>query len=154
MTFCPSQLLLYLCLLAFPIGGNAQSSGVPAILSLRGQADLHDAWLSRRAETILPELMRRAGVDTWLLISREYNEDPVLETMLPSTWMGARRTTMLLIHDPGEGRQLETMAVARYAVGDLFQSAWDPESQPDQWKRLVELLEERDPESIAINRKP
>ncbi|MEO0790079.1 MAG: M24 family metallopeptidase [Bacteroidota bacterium] len=126
-------------------------STIPPILSVQEQGELEDAWLKRRIETVLPDLMRRVGVDMWILVSREYNEDPILETMLPSTWMGARRTTILVIYDPGEG-PLETLACARYGVGDIFQKAWDKEEQPDQWARLVELIEERDPSQIAINR--
>lgn len=125
---------------------------MPAILSLKQQGELHDAWLSERAATVLPELMRREGIDMWLLISREYNEDPVLKTMLPSKWMGARRTTMLVVYDPGAGKPLETLACARYAVGDVFKKAWDPEQQPDQWAALTELIKARNPAKIAVNR--
>ena len=122
------------------------------ILSQREQGELRDAWLQERVRTILPDLMRREGIDTWVLISREYNEDAVLKTMLPSSWMGARRTTMLVIHDPGEGQELETLACARYDVGEVFKKAWDKEAQPDQWARLAEILRERNPNKIAVNR--
>ncbi|NJC25338.1 M24 family metallopeptidase [Neolewinella antarctica] len=128
------------------------SQAFPAVLSLKSQGETQDRWLQIRTATILPELMRREGVDMWVLISREYNEDPVLMTMLPSKWMGARRTTMLLIYDPGEGKPLETLACARYDVGDVFKKAWDPEAQPDQWAALVELIEARNPTKIAVNR--
>ncbi|MEM6772942.1 MAG: Xaa-Pro aminopeptidase, partial [Bacteroidota bacterium] len=121
-------------------------------MSLERQGQLHDAWLADRADTVLPALMRRTGIDMWLLISREYNEDAVLKTMLPSKWMGARRTTMLLVYDPGEGKELETLACARYAVGDVFKQAWFPEQQPDQWQALADLIKERQPQKIAINR--
>ncbi|MBC6994353.1 M24 family metallopeptidase [Neolewinella lacunae] len=130
----------------------AQPADYPALLSLQRQGELRDAWLQERAKTILPDLLRREGIDTWVIISREYNEDPVLNTMLPSKWMGARRTTILLIHDPGPDKELETLACARYAVGDVFKQAWDPEAQPDQWARLAELIAERDPQKIAVNR--
>ena len=139
--------LLFLCATA-----HAQPTPEPTILTLRQQGELEDAWLKERATTVLPDLMRRAGVDMWLLISREYNEDPVLETMLPSTWMGARRTTMLVIYDPGDGQPLETLACARYDVGDVFKKAWDPEAEPDQWRALTKLIEERNPQKIAVNR--
>ena len=86
----------------------------------------------------------------WILISREYNEDPVLKTMLPSFWLSARRTTMLVIYDDGD--QLETLACARYDVGEVFKKAWDKEKQPDQWKRLADIITERNPQKIAINR--
>jgi len=141
-----------LLLLAVAPGIITAQSDFPAVLSLEQQGRLHDTWLNERAKTVLPELMRREGIDMWLLISREYNEDPVLKTMLPSKWMGARRTTMLLIFDPGAGKELETLACARYDVGDVFKKAWDPEAQPDQWKALTELIETRNPKKIAVNR--
>lgn len=123
---------------------------VPQILAPRQAAQVHDRWLQERAATVLPMLMERADMDMWLLISREYNEDPVLKTMLPSTWMGARRTTMLVIYWNGDS--LETLACARYSVGELFKGAWDKEQQPDQWARLLEIIQERDPQKIAVNR--
>ena len=33
---------------------------------------------------------------------------------------------------------------------DLFESAWDPEVEPDQWNALVDLLTELNPHSIGI----
>ena len=143
-----------ICLLLFPLLPlTAQTAtAYPPILSLRQQGELHDAWLRERFRMVVPDLMRRADVDMWVLISREYNEDPVLKTMLPSKWMGARRTTMLVVYDPGPGRELETLACARYDVGDVFKKAWDPEAQPDQWKALADLIEARDPARIAVNR--
>lgn len=123
---------------------------MPKILDLQQRGELKDQWLQNRFETVLPDLMRREGIDMWVLISREYNEDPVLKTMLPSSWMSARRTTMLLIYDNGE--KLETLACARYDVGEVFKKAWDKETQPDQWQQLVDLIAARNPKKIAVNR--
>lgn len=142
---------LVLPLLLFSTLLTAQSN-FPAMLSLEQQGALHDAWLTERAAAVLPALMEREGIDMWLLISREYNEDPVLKTMLPSKWMGARRTTMLVIYNPGNGKPLETLACARYDVGDVFKKAWDPDAQPDQWAALAELISARNPQKIAVNR--
>jgi Xaa-Pro aminopeptidase len=86
----------------------------------------------------------------WVLLSREYNEDPVLKTMLPSSWLSARRTTMLVIYD--NGQTLETLACARYDVGEVFKKAWDPELQPNQWARLAEIIKEKNPQKIGINK--
>lgn len=123
---------------------------MPKILDLQARGELRDQWLKGRIETVLPGIMRREGIDMWVLISREYNEDPVLKTMLPSKWLSARRTTMLVIYDTGD--KLETLACARYDVGEVFKKAWDKEKQPDQWARLSEIIEERNPQKIAINR--
>jgi len=121
------------------------------ILPLRERAEIEDRILAERLDTVVPMLMRREGIDAWILIAREYNEDPVLKTMLPATWLNARRRTVLMFIDHGDSRGVERMAVARYAVGDLFPSVWDPDQQPDQWQRIADILEEADPARIALN---
>lgn len=130
-----------------PMLGNAQ---MPKILDLKTQGQVTDKWLKERIETVLPKLMRREKIDMWVLLSREYNEDPVLKTMLPSSWLSARRTTMLVIYD--NGQTLETLACARYDVGEVFKKAWDPELQPNQWARLAEIIKEKNPQKIGINK--
>lgn len=122
-----------------------------AVLPQKKQSEVIDQWLGERLETVLPEMMDRAEIDMWLVISREYNEDPVIKTLLPSTWLAARRRTILLMYKPDSGKEVEKLAVARYNVGEHFKKAWDPETQPDQWKRLVELIKERNPKKIGIN---
>lgn len=121
------------------------------VLSMKERSKLIDNILEQRFSDVLPRIMAREGIDMWVLMSREYNEDPVLKTMLPSTWVSARRHTMLVIYDPGNGQPLERLAVARYAVGTLFEKAWDKEAQPDQWKALKQIIETRTPSKIAIN---
>lgn len=122
-----------------------------AVLSQEEQSNLINQWLEERLETLLPELMEETGIDMWLIISREYNEDPIIKTMLPSTWLAARRRTMLLIYKPENSQTLEKLAVARYDVGKYFKKAWNPEDQPDQWARLVEIIKEKKPKRIGIN---
>lgn len=121
------------------------------ILPLRERAEIEDRILAERLDTVVPMLMRREGIDAWILIAREYNEDPVLKTMLPATWLNARRRTVLMFIDHGDSRGVERMAVARYAVGDLFPGVWDPDQQPDQWQRIADILDEADPARIALN---
>ncbi len=121
----------------------------PDVLSMQQRAANQDAWLKTRLDTVVPNLMRARGVDMWILIAREYNEDPVVKTMLPATWLSARRRTILMFFDNGE--TVERLAVSRYAVGDFFQAAWNPEEQPDQWARLSELISARNPNKIALN---
>ena len=121
------------------------------ILPMKQRAEVIDRLLENRVQTVLPRIMRENGLDMWIIVSREYNEDPVIRTFLPSTWISARRRTILVIHDPGDDAPLETLAVARYDVGTMFKKSWDKEAQPDQWARLKELIEERDPKNIGIN---
>jgi Xaa-Pro aminopeptidase len=118
---------------------------------LRQRAEAQDRLVRARLDQLVPQLMRRHGVDMWIIVAREYAEDPVLRTMLPATWMSARRRMVLVFHDRGPAQGVERFAVARYPVGDFFTAAWDPETQPDQWARLGELVRARDPRKIAVN---
>ncbi len=129
----------------------APQADLPVVLDHRERAALEGRLLQERLDEVVPMLMRREGIDMWILIAREYNEDPVLETMLPPTWMAARRRTMLVFFDPVGDAAVERFAVSRYAVGEHFESAWNKEEQPDQWARLAELVRERDPQRIAVN---
>ncbi|MDC7997953.1 M24 family metallopeptidase [Gilvibacter sediminis] len=121
------------------------------ILSERDRATLKDEILADRFNNLLPELMDRAGIDMWILISREYNEDPVMRTMLPAKWLNARRRTILVFYRDAANGTIDKLAVARYNVGENIQSAWNKEEEPDQWKALVRLIKERNPEKIGIN---
>lgn len=123
-----------------------------AILPLDVRAERIDGWLRTRLDTLVPTLMRREGIDTWVLVAREYDEDPVVETMLPATWLRARRRTILVFHDAGPQMGVERFSISRYDVGGLFPGAWNPTEEPDQWKRLASLLNERDPARIAVDR--
>lgn len=121
------------------------------VLPLRERAEVTNSIMKQRLDELVPLVMRRAGVDAWVIIAREYNEDPVLKTMLPATWLNARRRTVLLFIDHGDSRGVERMAVARYAVGDLFPGVWNPEEQPDQYARIAQILGEFNPQKIALN---
>ncbi|MGI9546450.1 MAG: M24 family metallopeptidase [Flavobacteriaceae bacterium] len=121
------------------------------ILSEEQRALLVDDLLEERFNHLLPQLMDEEGIDMWLVISREYNEDPVLKTMLPATWLNARRRTILLFYRNRTKDTIEKLAVARYNVGNLISAAWDKSKEPDQWKKLIQLIDERDPRSIGLN---
>lgn len=135
-------LILFLCV-NFSL--NAQ------ILSEKDRSAVIDDLLKDKFENLLPDLMDRAGIDMWILISREYNEDPVLKTMLPSTWLNARRRTILVFNKPTDSKKVERIAVARYNIGENITSAWDKEKEPDQWKALMEIIKERNPSKIGLN---
>ncbi|SHH04901.1 M24 family metallopeptidase [Massilia sp. CF038] len=121
------------------------------VLTVREQARMVDTILAERLDALLPSLMQESGIDMWVLISREYNEDPVLKTMLPAEWLNARRRTMLVFHrDPRTG-SVEKLAIARYDVGQAIKGAWDTKRFPEQWDALADLIRTRKPARIGIN---
>ena len=144
-------LALVTLLLVPAVDTLAQDAEDLIILSMRDRAAVIDQVLEERFETVIPELMRREGFDMWIIAAREYNEDPIIRTMLPSTWLAARRRTVLVFYDRGPEQGVERLAVARYAMGNAFPSSWNPEEQPDQWARLAEIVKERDPQRIGLN---
>lgn len=121
------------------------------VLSMKERAATINRLLEDKVQNYLPEIMRREGIDMWVVVSREYNEDPVIKTLLPAEWLAARRRTILVFFDRGEAG-IETLAVARYDVGSSFKSAWDKEKQPNQWARLAEIIRERNPKKIGVNK--
>lgn len=131
--------------------GLQRAVGQISILSERERAAVVDDILNDRFTNVLPALMDRTDIDMWVVISREYNEDPVLKTMLPSTWLNARRRTILVFYRDPKTKTVERLAVARYNVGKNIISAWDKEKQPDQWEALIGLIKERNPKNIGIN---
>lgn len=86
------------------VAQEVQDPPVPEILSMRDRAALQDEWLAERLDTVVPMLMRREGIDMWIMTAREYNEDPVVLTMLPGTWIWARRRTILVFLIPAKAR--------------------------------------------------
>ena len=130
---------------------EAQIPALPPILNARERAATENRILAARLDTIIPAIMREQGIDVWLLVAREYFEEPVVASMLDAENMHARRRTILIFHDPGNGEPIERLTVSRYGLGGLFAPAWDPSKQPDQWQAVADLIAARDPAKIAIN---
>ena len=130
---------------------EAQAPALPQILSARDRAATENRILAERLDTIIPAIMREQGIDLWLLVAREYFEEPVVASMLDAQNMHARRRTILIFHDPGNGKPVERLTVSRYGLGGLFAPAWDPVKQPDQWQAVAEIIAARNPAKIAVN---
>ncbi|MGB8952104.1 MAG: M24 family metallopeptidase [Candidatus Aminicenantales bacterium] len=122
---------------------------MPSILTMPERAQVCDDWLKIRLERVLPEIMRRENFDMWVVICREYNEDPVYLTLVPSAAMSARRLSMLVFYDRGQ-EGVERLTVSRYGIKGFYRSVWEPE-KVDQWQCLARVIRERNPQRIGIN---
>lgn len=135
-----------------PMSETEQAApALPRILAPRERAEVENRILAERLDTIIPAIMREQGIDLWLMMAREYFEEPVVASMLDAENMHARRRTILILHDPGEGKPIERLTVSRYGLGGLFEPAWNPDEQPDQWQAVADIIAARDPAKIAIN---
>jgi Xaa-Pro aminopeptidase len=150
------------CALAFLLIALFSSAAVSAqtprpVASLREQAEIQQQWLRLRLERVLPRLMRKHGVQMWLVICREYNEDPVFFSLVSPTVFAARRRTIYVFFDRGEEKGVERLALGGGSNGGLYTVYRDPEVEgrevygEGQWTLLKKLIEERKPANIAIN---
>jgi len=119
------------------------------IMPLREQADLRNAWLSLKLDQALLPVMRREKLDMWIVAAREYNEDPVIMSLLPEPAMSARRRTILLFWQQPDS-SLGRMSLDRYGFGDFYQAGWNPGAE-SQFECLGRMVREIHPASIGLN---
>ena len=132
--------------------------------TLREQADLEQQWLEKRLTTVLPGLMRKYGIDMWVLPMREYNEDPVFSSLVSPTTFAARRRTIYVFFDRGPAEGVERIALGGSSQGGLYSAVRASKAVTaavggrqaelwgdQQWLVLKEVIEQRHPTVIGIN---
>lgn len=131
------------------------------ILSYRDRERVVDGWLRIRYKEVLPMIMKRSGIDCWVVACDEYNEDPVLRSLTPTAMMNARRTTILLFVLKGE--EVLRYSITRPNVGldEFYTASWinqkdsiwckDPSKAETQFECLARLIKEADVKKIGLN---
>jgi len=143
-------------LLLIATSSFSQDYGVSAvndsqkILPERERARVMNEWLRWRLDNIIPKLMRREGIDMWLVINREYNEDPVYMSLVPEPTMAARRTSILIFYDRGERFEVERLSGSYYGIGGWYKSTW-LDKKKKQFDSLAEVIKKLNPKKIGIN---
>lgn len=145
-----SRLLIPLLSLAV-MTGMSTALASPAVSTLRDRPAVENRLIEDRLESLLPTLMRETGIDMWLVIAREYNDDPVFLSLVPKPRFTARRTTMLVFFDRGPELGVERLTVSRYPLGSLYEPVWEGGDLDAQWQQLAEVIAERNPNTIAVN---
>jgi len=139
------------------LASTAAPQDVPELPSLREQAEIRQGWLKDRLETVLPRLMRENHVDMWIVQMSEYNEDPVFRALVSPTRFAARRRSIFVFYDRGPEQGVERITIGGGTEGGVYTTARDPENPERevyldvQWRALRHVVEERQPETIAID---
>ncbi len=120
------------------------------ILPEKDRAEVMNEWLKWRLDNIVPQLMRREGIDMWLVINREYNEDPVYLSLVPRPTMYARRTSILIFHDQGPERGVERLSGSPFGMSGWYEGTW-LDKKKRQFESLAEVIRTRNPKRIGIN---
>ncbi len=127
------------------------------VLPAREQARLYNQVLEWRLDNILPALLRREGIDMWLVITFEYDEDPVYMTLVPQPMMSARRLSILIFHDaPGGFRKLTANWHGSGSAGRMYTSIFTDQSKGAnaQFTVVADYIRKADPKKIAIDYAP
>jgi hypothetical protein len=163
-------LVLLFCLPAVRAG--AQPAARP-FGTLREQAAMQQQWLKKRLDTFLPALMRKHGIDMWVVPMREYNEDPIFAAVTSPETFAARRRTIYVFFDTcaaagtppatacvqrialggsSQGGVFEARRSVQQAAGDVGRGRQAELWGDEQWQVLKTVIEERNPRVIGINR--
>jgi Xaa-Pro aminopeptidase len=118
------------------------------ILPLRERAKIQNDWLKWRFENILPKIMRDAGIDLWLIINREYVEDPVFYTLVPQPAIYSYRTTILILHNTEAG--VERLSASDHQMTRWYKNVWTDKSK-GQFENLAEVIKKINPRKIGID---
>ena len=143
--------IIIAALILAPFSASAEEWKTEALNRLMHEFDVkHEKMMLH-----LQPAMRRAGIDMWIIMSREFNVDPML-TMFGgygiSGWYGHRNA--YIFHDPGADKPLERILVGTHQSGRMkhfFPTiiSYGEEGLAPELRRVVH---ERSPERIAINR--
>ena len=83
------------------------------MLPPRERVEPENRILTERLEHLLPALMAESGLDMWVVVNREYAEDPVYFTLVPQPSFAARRTTMLVFSRAANGTAASSLPALR-----------------------------------------
>ena len=124
--------------------GTKRESEQINILPVEKQAALMNEILLWRLEHIIPTVMRREGIDMWLLINRENNEDPLYLTMVPQPNMTARRR-FLMFFDGGENKTIERLDGTSSGTGAFYQGM-EVHKDKNRFENMIAAIKKRNPE--------
>ncbi|RUO63620.1 M24 family metallopeptidase [Pseudidiomarina insulisalsae] len=150
MLLISSGSALYAADSMFSQGRSIASAEQFSVLSYKDRVAAENQMLTPRLNELLPQLMAATNIDMWLIINREYAEDPIYYTLVPQPTFAARRTTMLVFYRQADG-SVEKLSVNRYPLGEPYESAWAGGDLDAQWQALAQLIAEKDPQRIGIN---
>jgi Xaa-Pro aminopeptidase len=140
------------------LGWEISGAGdIEQVLPVRERARVYNEILQWRLDNILPTIMREEGIDMWVVINFEYDEDPIYMTLVPEPIMSARRLSILVFHDSHDGfKKLTANWHGSGSAGQMYENIFTDRSQGanHQFTQLADYIREHHPQKIAINYSP
>jgi Xaa-Pro dipeptidase len=147
-----SVALLSICFTSSVSAQNRSNEPIPAmpkLLSQREQADVREAWLKKRLGSRLLPMMKRHGIEMWIVVNEEFHSDPVTPQLVPPIPIVGRRDLFIFI---AQGERIERVALVRYAEERLKNHYRMVLPGRDKFgEELRKLVDARNPKTIALN---
>jgi Xaa-Pro dipeptidase len=149
---------LFLAVLALLICNQIQSGQnrsnepippMPNLLSQLKQMEVREAWLQKRLGSLLLPMMKRHGIEMWIVVNEEFHSDPVTEHIVPPIPIVGRRDLFVFVD---RGERIERIAIVRY-LEERLKNHYTVMNPPraEMAAALKKLVDERDPKTIALN---
>lgn len=128
---------------------NAVIPPMPKLLDQRQQMDVREQWLMKRLGSLLLPMMKRHGIEMWLVVNEEFNSDPVTEHIVPPIPIVGRRDIFIFID---QGQRIERIAMLRYDEERLRNHYRFVMPARDKFgEELRKIVDARQPKTIALN---
>jgi len=117
---------------------HAKDDQLPKLLPWSQQIAVREGWLEKRHTMILP-LMRKYGINMWIVVNEEFHNDPLTEYVAPPRVYTGNRDIFIFI-DAGDAG-LRKVAVTGYAEENLkrfFETSDDPHPPAETLKALYD----------------
>ena len=122
---------------------------MPKLLTQREQMDVREKWLMKRLGSMLLPMMKRHGIEMWIVVNEEFNGDPVTPHITPPIPIVGRRDIFLFID---RGQRIERIAMVRYDEERLRNHYRFVMPARDKFgEELRKIVDERNPKTIALN---
>jgi len=143
--------LLFLCAgLSFAQNRSGEKiPAMPKLLSQREQLKVRSEWLAKRLDTMLLPMMKRRGVDIWIVVNEEFHSDPVTPYIVPPIPIVGRRDFFIFINN---GDRLDRVAIVRYPEEQLakFYTVMNP-SRDKTAEALRKIVGDKNAKTIALD---
>jgi Xaa-Pro aminopeptidase len=126
-----------------------QIPAMPRLLNQREQMDVRERWLRSRLGSLLLPMMKRHGVDMWVVVNEEFKSDPVTDQIVPPIPIVGRRDFFIFID---RGERIERIALVRYDEERLnghYRLVMPARDQIGE--ELRKIVDGAKPKTIALN---
>lgn len=125
------------CVAAGDHAPSSEPDGV-TLLDWSEQMAVRDGWLRTRHDLLLP-MMRRHGIDMWIVVNEEFHDDPLTEYVAPARPYTGRRDIFVFVDAGDEGlRKVAATGYWEETVARFFESPIDPQPAAVVLRQLVE----------------